>query len=173
MQITIRRERPEDKDAIYEVEQAAFGRTEEPDLVNRLRDQGVAWVSHVAEIDGDIVGHALYSMVTVTDGETVHQFPALAPLAVLPEYQSQGVGGKLMEAGIDAARNADYGMMFLIGQPDYYQRFGFQPAQPLGFTSDYVQDNGPHEHFMVNVFDDDLLKTVKGHVRYHPAFEGI
>jgi len=173
MQINIRRERPEDIDAIYAVEREAFGRTEEADLVNRLRDKGVAWVSHVAEVDGEIVGHALYSMVTVTDGDTVHQFPALAPLAVLPDYQSQGIGGKLMNAGLDAVQDAGYGMMFLIGQPDYYKRFGFQPAKPLGFTSDYVEDDGPHEHFMVHVFDEDLLKTVKGHVRYHAAFEGV
>ena len=173
MTIIIRDEQPSDINAIYAVEQDAFQQTDEADLVNRIRDIGEAWVSHVALLDGEIVGHALYSMVTVTDGETIRKFPALAPLAVATAYQKQGIGGQLMNAGLKAARDANYGLMFLVGHSSYYPRFGFQPAKPLGFTSDYVKDDGPHEHFMVAVFDEALLNVVRGHVSYHPAFEGI
>ena len=173
MTITIRDEQPADIDAIYTVAADAFGRSDEADLVNRLRDVGAVWLSHVAVMDKNIVGHALYSMVTVTDGDTVREFPALAPLAVSSQYQKQGIGSALMNAGLQAAQDAGYGMMFLIGHPDYYPRFGFQPAKPLGFTSDYVKEDGPHEHFMVAVLDDSLLHSVRGHVRYHAAFEGV
>lgn len=173
MQIEIREEQPDDIDAIYAVELDAFEQPDEADLVNRLRDAGAIWLSHVALIDGKIVGHALYSMVTVTDGDTVREFPALAPLAVVSKRQQQGIGSALMTAGLNAARNAGHGLMFLVGHPSYYTRFGFQPAKPLGFTSDYVKDNEPHEHFMVAILDESLLNTVKGHVRYHAAFEDV
>ncbi len=173
MQITIREETPADIEAIYRVERDAFGQPDEADLVNRLRDRNVSWISHVALLDGEIVGHAMYSMVTVTDGDTVREFPALAPLAVEPSHQKKGIGGQLMNAGLQATRDAGYGLMFLIGNPSYYPRFGFQPALPLGFTSDYVKDDTHHEHFMVAVLDESLLDTVRGHVRYDPAFEGI
>jgi putative acetyltransferase len=173
MLITIRDEQPTDISAIYSVEQDAFGQADEANLVNRLRDQKAYWVSHVAVKDGKIVGHAMYSMVTVTDGDTVREFPALAPLAVLTSYQKLGIGGQLMQAGLQTARDTDYGLMFLIGHPSYYPRFGFQPAQPLGFTSDYVKEGEAHKHFMVAVLDDSILNTVRGHVRYHPTFEGL
>lgn len=173
MELIIREEQPADIDAIYAVELDAFAQPDEADLVNRLRDRDAVWLSHVALLDGKIVGHALYSMVTVTDGDIVQQFPALAPLAVATAHQKQSVGGQLMTAGLQAARDAGHGLMFLIGHPSYYPRFGFQPAKPLGFTSDYVKEDGPHEHFMLAVLDDSLLSTVHGHVRYHPAFEGI
>jgi putative acetyltransferase len=171
--IIIREEQPTDINAIYAVEQDAFEQPDEADLVNRLRDIDAVWLSHIAVLDGDIVGHALYSMVTVTDGDMVREFPALAPLAIATTYQKQGIGGQLMNAGLQAARDAGYGLMFLIGHPSYYPRFGFQPAKPLGFTSDYVKEDGPHEHFMVAVLDDSLLNTVRGHVRYHSIFDGI
>jgi len=173
MQIVIRDEQPADIDAIYAVELDAFGQSEEADLVNRLRDHNAIWLSQVAVLDDNIVGHALYSMVTVTDGDIVREFPALAPLAVATSNQKQGIGGQLMEAGLQAARDAGYGFMFLIGHPNYYPRFGFQPAKPLGFTSDYVKEDGPHEHFMVAVLDDSLANIVHGHVSYHATFEGI
>ena len=173
MDIIIREEQSTDINAIYTVEHDAFGQPDEADLVNRLRDIDAVWLSHVALIDGEIVGHALYSMVTVTDGDIVREYPALAPLAVATAYQKLGIGGRLMYAGLQAARDAGFGFMFLIGHPSYYPRFGFQPAQPLGFTSDYVKDPEHHEHFMVAVLDDSLLDTVRGHVSYHATFEGL
>jgi len=173
MTLTIRKEQPEDIDAIYNVEKLAFDRTDEADLVNRLRDKGVAWLSYVALKDNKLVGHALYSMVTVTDGDTVYTYPALAPIAVLPTHQREGVGAALMRVGLREARATGHGMMFVLGHPEYYPHFGFEPAKPLGFTSDYVEDDGPHEHFMVAIFDESLRGKIKGHVRYHEAFEGV
>lgn len=173
MTLTIRREQPKDIEGIYNVEKDAFDRTDEADLINRLRDLDVIWLSHVALMGEEIVGHALYTMVKVTDGDSMRQFPALGPLAVASKYQRQGIGGALMRVGLREARARAYSMMFVVGHPEYYSRFGFEPAKPLGFTSDYVEDEGPHEHFMVAMFDESLRGKVRGHVQYHPAFDGV
>ena len=139
MQILIRQERNDDISQIYKVTANAFGRDSEADLNNLLRDAGVLILSQVAEIEGEIVGHAAYSLVTVTDDDGVRRFPALGPIAVAPAFQCQGIGSKLVRAGLTAMSDAGYGLLFLVGHVSYYPRFGFQPAQPLGFTSDYVK----------------------------------
>ena len=64
-------------------------------------------------------------------------------------------------------------MVFLVGSPRYYPRFGFQPALPLGFTSDYVEPGGRHEHFMVALLEESMPGDVRGHVRFHPAFAAV
>ena len=168
---TIRTERPSDIKTIHALECAAFGRREEADIVDKLRDAGALWLSQVALHDGGIVGHAAYSLVTITDAETIHEFPALGPIGVLPEFQKRGIGRALIEAGFEAVQKAGYGLLFLVGHPSYYPRFGFQPALPLGFTSDYVTDPRRHEHFMVRVFDQRLIGHARGHMRYHAAFD--
>lgn len=174
LRISIRDANPmADIPAILDVERDAFGRDDEANLVRRLYKTDAVWLSHVAELHDVIIAHALYSMVTVADDDTVYQFPALAPIAVATSYQNQGIGGRLIRHGLRITHDVGFGLMFLVGHPDYYPRFGFQPAQPLGFTSDYVEEDGPHEHFMVAVLDEALLNTVKGHVRYHSAFEGL
>lgn len=173
MTLTIRKEQPDDFDAIYAVEKAAFDRPDEADLVNQLREKDAIWLSHVAVQDDEIVGHAIYTMVTVTDGDTVHEYPALGPVAVVPGHQREGVGAALMRVGLREARSQGQGMMFVLGHPEYYPRFGFEPAKPLGFTSDYIKDEGPHEHFMVAIFDESLRGKIKGHVKYHEAFDGV
>ena len=126
MTLTIRKETPDDIDAIYAVEKNAFDRTDEADLVNKLRDLDLIWLSHVALQDDKLVGHALYTMVTVTDGDTIHKFPALGPIAVLTTHQREGVGSALMRVGLREARSHGYGMMFVLGHPEYYPRFGFE-----------------------------------------------
>ena len=173
MAIIIRQEEPADIEQIYAVEAEAFQRPDEAALVNRLRDAGAVWLSQVALLDGKVVGHALYSMVTVSDGLTVHEYPALGPIGVAKGCQKQGIGAKLVKSGLEAAKDAGYGLMFLVGHPSYYPRFGFRPAQPLGFTSDYVKDKNRHEHFMVAVLDKSRLGTVRGHMRFHSAFADI
>ena len=156
---------------IYAIEAAAFGRDDEADLTVQLRADDALLISHVAVIDGEVVGHAAYSLVSVTDGETVQQFTALGPIAVTPPLQRQGIGSALVRAGLQAMEDKGYGLLFLVGHKSYYPRFGFQPALPLGFTSDFVKVEGRHEHFMVAVLDPRLPGTVRGHVRFHPAFD--
>ena len=130
-------------------------------------------MSHVAEIKGKIVGHAAYSLVTVTDGNCVRRFPALGPIAVSPARQRQGIGSALVNAGLRSMRDMGYELLFLVGSPAYYPRFGFQPAQPLGFSSDYVEPGGAYKHFMVAFLQDSLPDGIRGHVRFHPAFAEV
>ena len=120
-----------------------------------------------------IVGHAAYSLVSITDGDSIHHSPALGPIAVAPAHQRQGVGSALMHAGMKAMTEMGYGLLFLVGHVTYYPRFGFQPALPLGFTSDYIQPGGRHEHFMVCALKKQVTENLRGHVRFHPAFDAV
>jgi putative acetyltransferase len=173
MLIDIRRERPDDISRIYTIEAAAFEGEAHARLVDRLRADDALILSQVAEIKGEIVGHAAYSFVTVTDGDKVRRFPALGPIAVSPPLQRQGIGSALVRAGLRALAEAGYALVFLVGSPNYYPRFGYQPAQPLGFTSDYVKQGGRHEHFMLAILDETMPGEARGHVRFHPAFAEV
>ena len=137
------------------------------------RDDGALLLSQVAELNGAIVGHAAYTLLTITDGSVVRQCPGLGPIAVDPPFQGRGIGSALVQAGIGAMRDMGYGLLFLVGSPRYYPRFGFQPAQPFGFSSDYVTPGGPHEHFMLAVLDERAPAGLRGHVRFHPAFHEV
>lgn len=173
MKIDIRRERPDDYQTIFAVEAAAFDTDAEARLVDLLRADDALIVSHVAEFKGEIVGHAAYSLVTVTDRASVRRFPALGPIAVSPPVQRQGIGSALVRAGLRSLRDMGYELLFLVGSPRYYPRFGFRPAQPLGFTSEYVEPGGPHEHFMVALLQESMPDGARGHVRFHPAFAEV
>ncbi len=170
MPIIIRRETPADIEAIHRIEAAAFQGEAHAELVNNLRADDALLLSHVAELDGTLVGHAAYTLLTITDGDRIFQLPALGPIAVDPPVQGRGIGSALVRAGLKAMRELGYGLLFLVGSPRYYPRFGFQPAQPLGFSSDYVEPGGPHEHFMVALLGERAPVHVRGHVRFHPAF---
>ena len=173
MTIVIRTETPQDINAIYAIEAAAFEGDAHAELVDLLRADGELILSQVADLHGETVGHAAYSLVTVTAGDSAQFYPALGPIGVLPRCQGRGIGSALVRAGLRAMRDLGYGLLFLVGSPRYYPRFGFQPAQPLGFTSDYVEGATRHEHFMVAVLDEGALGGVHGHVRFHDAFHQI
>ncbi len=173
MQIDIREERADDISRIYTIEAAAFEGEAHARLVDRLRAEDALILSQVAEIEGELLGHAAYSLVSVTDGDQVGRFPALGPIAVAPPRQRQGIGSALVRAGLRTLADAGYDLVFLVGSPSYYQRFGYQPAQPLGFSSDYVKPGGRHEHFMLAILDESLPGEARGHVSYHPAFAEV
>ena len=173
MALNIRLETPADIDAIHRIEAAAFKGELHAELVDNLRMDGALLLSHVAELNSALVGHAAYTLLTVTDGAITRRMPGLGPIAVDPPYQGCGIGSALVRAGIEAMRELGYGLLFLVGSPRYYPRFGFQPAQPLGFSSDYVEPGGPHEHFMVAQLDERAPGSVSGHVRFHPAFHEV
>ena len=131
----IRRVRPADRRAIFGVHNAAFASNDgspgfEATLVYELGAAGdtIAALSLVAELDGNVVGHVLGSRARIDE----HPSLGLGPLAVLPGYQKQGVGSALMHAVLAAADALSFAEAVLLGDPGYYQRFGFQPAKPLG-----------------------------------------
>jgi putative acetyltransferase len=123
--ITVRDERPEDRDAVRRVEEAAFGRSEEADIVDALRGDDAWALSLVAEVDGELVGHLLFSR-----GDRAI---TLGPLAVLPSHQRSGVGAALMTTGLERVREP----IVLLGHVDYYRRFGFRPAAPEGIRNQW------------------------------------
>jgi putative acetyltransferase len=127
--IAVREERAEDRAAVRRVEEAAFGRPDEADIVDALRDDPAWALSLVAEVDGELVGHLLFSR-----GDRAM---TLGPLAVAPAHQRSGVGTALMREGL--ARISE--PVVLLGHPDYYTRFGFRPAAQLGITNQWgVED---------------------------------
>jgi putative acetyltransferase len=165
---TIRPERPGDADGIRAVHAAAFPTDLEARLVERLRDSAAARVSLVAQVDGHIVGHIVFSPVTV-NGQRIAGALGLAPVAVAPKYQRQGIGGQLIRAGLVTCRELGCGFVVLLGHPEYYPRFGFQQASRFGLTNEY----GADEAFMVLELQPGAIPPGGGLVRYGSEFAGL
>jgi putative acetyltransferase len=168
----IREEIAEDFVAIYKVNEAAFGRPDEALLVDRLRESKAIIHSLVAEQNGELVGHALFSPVMIHgDSGVVTVVAGLGPVAVLPAFQKQGIGAALIDAGVDLCREAGYRAMIVLGYPSYYPRFGFQPADCLNISCAY--DEVPDDAFMALELEEGALDAVSGVAHYHPEFDGV
>ena len=127
----VRTEEPADFDAIRAVHSRAFAPSEvEAKLVDRLRADRdlVPDLCLVAVEDDAVVGHIALSRATLDSG---HEILVLAPMAVLPERQRSGVGTQLIEQALRRAALTDYPLVSVLGHPDYYPRFGFEPARAL------------------------------------------
>lgn len=165
MRPIIRAEIPADIPSIEAVTVAAFlnaahtSHTEQY-IVNALRCSGALTISLIASLDGVLVGHIALSPVSISDGSR-HWF-GLGPLSVLPAHQRRGVGSALMTAGLEALRQHNANGCVLLGNPDYYGRFGFRA------TADLVLPGVPAEYFQALQLGNS---TAKGIVTYHPAFE--
>lgn len=163
-------ETPSDIPAIDQVNRLAFGRENEARLVNQLRDANAIVLSLVAEQDRRIIGHILFSPVTISDDDAEWQAVGLGPMAVLPEFQKQGVGSALIRAGLGQLKTLGHDVVIVLGHPEYYPRFGFQPSQPFGIR---WKIDVPAEVFMVAELTPGALRGRCGVVRYHPAFAGV
>jgi putative acetyltransferase len=130
----IRHARPADHGAIREINQAAFAKPDEARLIEALRANGDAMFELVAETEGAAVGHILFSRLWADRTELI---AALAPMAVLPGRQRQGLGGQLVEMGIETCRDFGAHAIIVLGHPDYYSRFGFSAAAASRITSPY------------------------------------
>ncbi|HEY7180006.1 MAG TPA: N-acetyltransferase [Blastocatellia bacterium] len=168
--MTVRPEKPEDVPAIRVVNEQAFGRPAEADLVDALRRNGKATLSLVAEDNACIVGHILFSPVTIQSNETELIGIGLAPLAVIPERQNQGIGSMLVEEGLKRLREAGHRLVVVLGHPNYYPRFGFVPASSFNVKSEYdVAD----EVFMAMELREGALRDQSGIARYQPEFNEL
>jgi len=168
--LRIRDERPEDRAAVHAVQEAAFGRRAEADLVDALRAEAHPQLSLVAERDGRVVGHVFFSPVTIGDAPDAPEFGGLAPVGVLPDEQGQGAGSALVRTGLDRCRSLGWKAVFLVGDPAYYARLGFVLAAPLGFR--YVSP-AFDPALQVAVLEPGALDGVAGEVVYHAAFETV
>jgi predicted N-acetyltransferase YhbS len=163
--VTVRAETSEDQEAIREVNRQAFGREDEARLVDSLRDGGYARVSLVAEEVGQVVGHVLFSdLPIVTQTGTLHAL-ALAPVAVLPDRQRQGIGSRLIREGLRVCAEAGHRIVVVLGPPAYYPRFGFSARLAERLKSPF---SGPA--FMALELTPGGLAGVTGEVRYPPPF---
>jgi putative acetyltransferase len=162
MMIVIRDERPEDGTAIRAVVEAAFGQPLEADLVDRLREDRDSVISLVADDGGVLVGHVMFSRMNAP-------FRALgmAPVSVAPQRQRSGIGGRLIREGLDRARRNGWQAVIVLGDPDYYRRFGFDPALTQGFESPYA---GP---YLMAMPLGGAMPTSSGRLEYAPAFAGL
>ena len=138
--------------------------------MDALRRHGGLTISLVAVKDGRIVGHIAFSPVTVTSDTAPIDAIGLAPMAVLPEYQRQGIGSQLVEAGLHACRDTPYGVVVVLGHAQYYPRFGFTPAKQHGIVWEHEV---PKEVFMVKEIKAGALARTQGVVQYRPEFAAV
>jgi putative acetyltransferase len=161
--ITVRDEQPADLAAIRAVNDAAFDQPLEGHIVDELRRHDAVRLSLVAEVDGGIVGHILFSPVTSAGAEGL----GLGPMAVTPAQQRRGVGRALIEAALARLRAAACPFVVVLGHHEYYTRFGFVPASRHGLRCEW---DVPDEAFMVHVIDPAATATAVGLIRYRPEF---
>ncbi|GEM_PF-121182 len=168
--LRIRRETEKDYDEVYRLVKAAFENAEhasgdEQELVNRLRSSNsfIPELSLVAEIDGIIVGHIMFTKAKIGSSDTL----TLGPLSVLPLYQKLGVGGKLILEGHRLAKRMGHKSVVLVGHADYYPRFGYEPAAKWGIKAAF---DVPSENLMAVELEKDGLKNVSGLIVHAKEF---
>jgi putative acetyltransferase len=171
--VIVRAETPRDLTAIRTVHLAAFGQEAEGQLVDRLRQTGtfVPELSLVATRDGVVVGHILFSRVKIRGGRDGVSALALAPMAVLPGCQRQGIGSALVRAGLERARQLGHRVVVVLGHPEYYPRFGFAPAARWGIRTPF---GAPDDAFMLlELGPGRLVEAGPGEVEYPAAFHDL
>ncbi len=165
--IQIREEQQGECQKIRQVIVAAFGGDTEANLVELLRDRNRAPVALVAVSDNKIVGHIMFSPVTITPAPKTFRAVGLAPLSVLPEFQRQGIGSMLAREGLKKCAAIGFEAAVVLGSHHYYLRFGFSRASLYGLGNEYDAD----EHFMAIELKHGALDKVSGTVRYSPEFK--
>lgn len=162
MEYIIREEQTRDIEQVRSLLQVAFSSDAESKLVDALRANGKAIISLVAVCAEEVLGHILFSPTTTSPPAEARGI-GLAPVAVLPGFQSQGIGSQLIQAGLQLCQELEYDYCVVLGSPEYYHRFGFETASEHGLENEY----GAGEEFMALHFTD---RPASGLVRYAPEF---
>ncbi len=165
----IRHEQQQDHASVYQLNCKAFETAAEAGLVDALRQQASPCISLVAEQESQIVGHILFSPVTLNT-DTELNIMGLAPMAVLPEYQRQGIGSALVRAGLNHCHQLGCVAIVVLGHPEYYPKFGFQPSVNFNIRSEY---DVPDDVFMLLELIPGGLSKKLGEIKYHQAFGGL
>jgi putative acetyltransferase len=179
-EIELRQARKEDRDSIYKVHEGAFGRANEAKLVETLlKDEAdIKEISLVAVTAGNVVGHILYTEVQILDDKgknlssmvrgkgAIAYAVALAPLAVLPSAQKRGVGKALANESLRLANERGHGIIIVLGHPEYYPKFGFEPASRFGMSSPFDVADDVFMAKPLSAFNEKIC----GNVIYHEAF---
>jgi len=165
----IRPERQSDIPSIRAVNQSAFNTSAEADVVDALRERAQRLVSLVADADGTIVGHIMFSPVTLLAHPDL-RIMGLAPMAVVPARQRQGIGSALVHEGLERCRELGFAAVVVLGHAEYYPRFGFTPASRFSLRCEY---DVPDEVFMAIELDARTLRGRSGTIRYHAAFTEV
>lgn len=169
--MVIRPEIDVDRDGIRAVNELAFGRPGEAGLVDLLRVDS-AWIpelSLVAEEDGEIVGHCLFTRSSIEESPEDGVL-ALGPVAVLPRFQRRGIGSSLIREGLRIAESLGFRGVVLIGHPEYYPRFGFRPGADFGLTCEFEV---PREVFMALSLVLEGFSGVDGRILFAPPFRHV
>ena len=165
--VEIREEKLGDIAAVRELTRRAFGQDQESNIVDALRTNGAALLSLVATANGQVVGHIMFSPLTVAENVNA---VALGPMTVAPEYQRQGIGTKLIEAGNRKIKDAGYPFIIVVGHAEYYPRFGFRPAREHGIKCEW---DVPDDAFMVLILDQPKMQGVSGSAKYRDEFSTV
>ena len=165
--VIVRPERREDARAVRRVNEQAFGQEAEANLVDALRQCDEPLISLVAVEDDQVVGHILFSPVRVECGDRVVHGMGLGPMAVLPEHQRTGIGSELVRVGVSEMRGSCCPFVIVLGHPQFYPRFGFEPASRRGIRCEWEV---PDEAFMILILEATEMDGVSGLARYRSEF---
>jgi len=175
-EITIRESCESDRDAILSVHVCAFGSEEGPaiaKLVGELLDDATARpiYSLVAETDGRLVSHVLFTAVTIEPDAMQSKHQLLAPLAVVTDQQRRGIGDRLVREGFRRLTDDEVGLVFVLGDPDYYSRFGFKPAGVRGFQAPYPIPDEHADAWMVHELKTGVIDSCEGTIKCCDALD--
>jgi putative acetyltransferase len=163
--VAVRNETAADNAAVYLVNQEAFGRPDEAELIERLRSERVVLRSFVAESEMQIVGHILFTRVWIDTNAGPVAAAALAPVAVLPSRQRTGIGSQLIRYGLHRLQEDGERVVLVLGEPEFYERFGFSSETASDLATPF-----PPEAYMALELRTGELAGVHGRVRYPDAF---
>ena len=169
MEVLIRNERKNDYDQIRKINDLAFGQENEGKMIDALRKTSDFnyLLSLVAEIKGEIVGHILFYPIKIKNKIEEFIVLSLAPMAVHPDYQKNGIGTKLVKSGLEVAKELGFGAVIVVGHPKYYPRFGFTPAKNWNIKLPF---DVPDDVFLALELKENALKYCNGTVEFPKEF---
>jgi len=167
--MAIRIEEQKDWAAVHVLNETAFETSVEANIVDSLREQVKPFVSLVAELNDEIIGHIMFSPVSLS-GHPEAKVMGLAPMAVAPNHQREGIGSELVNIGFEHCKQLGFGAVVVLGHPQYYPRFGFLPSSHFEIGSEYEV---PEDVFMAIELQPGYLHNKLGIIKYHTAFNEV